>query len=98
MSRLRQLREVLASDRCTRRRLADGSGVLVDVERMRVLTLNETGMLLLEEIAAGADSAGALERRLTTDFEIDAGTARRDVEELLGELERLLLAGRKAAR
>jgi hypothetical protein len=93
MATVPQLAEQLGSDRYTRKTLADGSGVLLDLEGMRVLSLNATGAFLLDRIAAGAGSAGALAAELAAAFEVDQETARQDVEELLADLEKALSRG-----
>ncbi len=91
MTSLPALADALASDRFSRKTLADGSGVLLDVQSMRVLSLNTTGMFVLEEIAGGAATEKLVEDRLTEAFEVDTETAGRDLRELLVRLERHLL-------
>lgn len=90
MSRVEELVEALASDRFTRKQLADGSGVILDLEHMNVLTLNETGMFLLEEIASGVKTVDQLSERLTSVFDVDRDTAATDIEDLLSALEGVL--------
>lgn len=84
------LAELLDSSRYRRKTLADGSGVVLDVSGMRVLSLNRTGMFVLDELARGTTRLGPLERRLTEVFEVDRDTASRDLRELLEKLDRLL--------
>ncbi len=98
MRRVVELASALESERFTRQRLADGSGVLLDLERMRVLTLNETAMFLLEEIAAGATTAAALAERLAAAFEVEPAIARRDVAELVDHLAHYLQPRQDGAR
>lgn len=86
------LAELLDSSRYRRKTLADGSGVVLDMTGMRVLSLNRTGMFVLDEIAGGARRSELLERRLTEAFEVDAETAAHDLTELLEDLDRLLTA------
>ena len=88
MSDLRRIAGTLASGRYTVTRLVDGSGVLLDVEGLQVLSLNETGMFLLDAIQRGVHEEEALAEALTREFEVDTGTARRDVRAFLAELER----------
>ena len=90
MTSLRVLAGLLASDRYSHKTLADGTGVLLDLESMRVLSLNRTGMFVVDQIAAGVGDVAALERRLVETFEIDAETASSDLRELLDRLEREL--------
>ena len=47
--------------------------------------LNPTGALVVRTLLDGGDAADAV-RRLTEEYAIDAGSARQDVDELLGEL------------
>lgn len=90
MASLEQLASRLNSARYTRKTLADGSGVVLDVQGMRVLSLNLTGAFLVDEIAAGAANARALSERLVEVFEVDPRTAAVDVAELLDDLGRVL--------
>lgn len=87
------LAERLSSDRFARKTLADGSGVLLDLEAMRVLSLNATGAFLLDQISSGAHDFAALAERLAQEFEVDKETARRDVEQLLDSLAKALSRG-----
>jgi hypothetical protein len=92
MKSFSDLRKLLGSDRFTHRTLADGSGVLLDVEGMRVLSLDASGAFLLEQIAAGVDDPESLTTRLAESFEVDAAIAANDVRELVERLRRVLLA------
>jgi len=94
LTSLAELAEVLGSERFSHKTLADGSGVLLDIEGMRVLSLNATGAFLLDEIAAGALHTQELVDRLTEAFEVDRITAAGDVEELVEDLERVLSRAR----
>jgi hypothetical protein len=71
-------------------RLAEGSGVVLHVPSLRSRTLNPAGMLLLDALAAGAETANALADRLTAAYEIDRATAARDAESFLSALSALL--------
>ncbi len=90
MSALRELAELLASDRYSRQTLSDGTGVVLDLHSMRVLSLNRTGMFVLEEIAGGAGDFDTLERRLVEVFEVDRDVADSDLRDLLAQLDRHL--------
>ena len=93
--RLDELSAELESERFTHKTLADGSGILLDVEGMRVMSLNASGMVVLEAVADGARDVDTLARKLTSEFEVELETARRDVEELLAELGRTVSEPRR---
>ena len=80
-----RLGALLRSGRIIRTRLADQSGVMVDTAGTRMLSLNETGMFLVEALASGA-GLDALVERLVREFRVSEPTARQDVERFLGEL------------
>ena len=91
MARLTEVRDFLLSDRVTRTALADGSGVVLDVEGLAVYSLNKTGMFLVEAVCEGATDTGALVKRLVAEFEVDEATARTDVAEFIEELSKLMM-------
>jgi len=74
-------------------RLRDGvsaadtdSGIaLLDEDSGEYWNLNPTGALVLRTLLEGGTSAEAI-RALSEQYDVDAGTAGRDVEELLGGL------------
>jgi len=80
-----RLGALLRSGRVSRAKLADGTGVMVDAGKMRMLSLNETGMSLVEGLVEGLGPE-ALVERLVKEFEVGAPAARRDVEKFLEEL------------
>ncbi len=86
MNDLSTLSDLLASDRLTRTRLVDGSGVILHLDNLEVLTLNETGQFLVELLADGVDTIENLATALTGEFEVDLATAERDVAIFLDEL------------
>ena len=88
-----KLAQMLATDELTTTKLVDGTGVILDVDSLRVFTLNETGMFLVEEIAAGVADRDGLTARLVTDFEVDETAAAADVEVFVRDLAAFLLAG-----
>ena len=91
MSRLGELKAALATRRFTFQELNDGSGVLIDVERMRVLSLNVTAMFALKTIAEDASEPQEVRERLAEQFEVDERQASQDLDALLSELESVLL-------
>ncbi|MEE8278002.1 MAG: PqqD family protein [Thermoanaerobaculia bacterium] len=90
MTTLRGIRSALASGRFTQKKLADGSGALLDVDGMQVIRLNRTAMFLLEEIQKGASATTDLVNSLTASFEVESEEAQRDVKSLLEDLGRHL--------
>ncbi len=90
MRPIEELADLLCSDRYSHQTLADGSGVVLDMSGLRVLSLNRTGMLVLDSMASGITQIDQLTKRLTESYDVDGETATRDVEELLQELDRLL--------
>jgi hypothetical protein len=83
---LKRLGSLLRSEKYSQTKLADGTGVLLNVDGLRVLTLNETGMFLVEEIQGGVDDLSTLVGRMATEFDVDDITAKKDVEGFLSEL------------
>ncbi len=80
----------MASGQFTEKKLADGSGVLLDIDGLRVIRLNRTGMFLLEKIQEGASATTDLVNSLTVSFEVEPEEAQRDVTSLLEDLGRHL--------
>ena len=95
MSRIADLSELLGSDQLTQSKLADETGVILDLDSLQVLTLNETGMFLVEELGAGARSRDELIARLVAEFEVDEETAADDVDAFVEQLAHELLERRK---
>ena len=76
--------------------LRDGTGVLVNLQGMTVLTLNEAGMVLLRELQeAERPSLEALVRLLCSRFDVDEQTALRDATSFLAGLISELSAKRR---
>jgi len=90
MNELLELADSLRDERLTQTRLADGSGVILDLESLQVLSLNDTGMFLVERLKAGARTVGELTTALCDEFEVDAEAARRDVDQFLQALREQL--------
>ncbi len=92
MRLLDEVARLLHSGRYSWKTLADGTGVVLDKAGMRVLSLNRSGMSILDAIAEGVNRREELVERLTERFEVDPVTAARDLADLLDELDRLLIA------
>ena len=86
MSSVRELAQSLASPRLTRTALADGSGVLLDVDGLTVYSLNETGMMIVEAICDGIVDEDALVARLVERFDVDAENAGNDLASFVAGL------------
>jgi hypothetical protein len=84
---LPELAAALTSERFSHASLADGSGVILDIDGMLVLTLNETGEALVRALLAGAADEAELVTRLVTEFEVEASRARDDVAAFVAELD-----------
>jgi hypothetical protein len=86
MTDLTALAATLASERYTHTSLADGTGVILDIEGMHVLTLNQTGEFLIAAVLAGAADDAELASRLVAEFEVDAPQAQADVAAFIAEM------------
>jgi hypothetical protein len=67
-------------------RLEDGTAVIVDARGQNVLTLNETGLLLVDALRQGAASEEDLAATLVRSYEVDAATAAADARAFLERL------------
>jgi len=66
--------------------LPDGSGVLLDIEGHRVLSLSRTAVFLVHQIRNGITSSEGLAERLCERFNIDPATAQKDTVDFLADL------------
>ncbi len=66
--------------------LGDGSGVILDLDGHQVLTLNVSGVMLVQAIAEGTLALEDLVAVLIGRFDVDRDTAERDVQAFLEEL------------
>ena len=96
MSKLEELSRLLASDdEFTQQKLADETGVILDVDSLRVFSLNETGMFLVECMKTGTVTEDGLVERLIAQFEVEEEPARQDVSGFVSELTEHLIEKRK---
>jgi hypothetical protein len=95
VSTLTDLSELLASDEFTQTKLADETGVILDVDSLQVFTLNETGMFLVEALREGETTRDGLVAKMVDEFEVDEGTAAEDVDAFTAELAEWLIEKRK---
>jgi hypothetical protein len=86
MSDFQMLASTLRGEHYSLTKLADATGVLLNVDARLVHTLNETGVFLVEAIMAGAVAPEDLVAALVTAFEVDQQTAAQDVTRFLEEL------------
>ena len=91
MRRTVDLSRLLSSEGVSQTRLADHSGVILDVDSLRVFSVNDTGMSLVEALRDGVDDHEGLVRRLVAEFEVDEATAAADVDAFVEELAHYLV-------
>lgn len=60
--------------------LADGSGVILDIENHQVLTLNDTGVVLFKALQLRHFTIDELANALLLEFDVDLDTAEKDAE------------------
>jgi hypothetical protein len=89
------LSRLLSSEELTQTRLADATGVILDVDTLQVFSLNETAMFLVEAMRGGATTREALVARLVEEFEVDETTAGADIDAFIAELVRHLVERRE---
>lgn len=78
-------------EKLTLTELADRSGVILSLQNRTVASLNETGQFLVNLLRSGVTDEEELVARLTSEFEVDEATARRDLASFLASLARLVL-------
>lgn len=76
---LEVIAQALEKERLTINPLDDGSGVVLDVDDEQLLTMNATGITIVQAIADGARDIEAIADVITARFEIDEQAAREDV-------------------
>ncbi len=96
--RITELAQLLNSEDLTHTKLADDSGVILDVETQQVFSLNESAMFLVEAVHQGATSNAELVRALVAEFEVDEASARSDVEAFVETLARYMVDHNRRTR
>jgi hypothetical protein len=91
MRRAVDLSRLLSSDAISQTRLADHSGVILDIDSLQVFSVNETGMCLVEALRDGVDDHAGLVQRIVKEFDTDPGEAAADVDAFVEELSRYLV-------
>jgi hypothetical protein len=96
MSALKELARLLASDdEFTQQKLSDDTGVILDVDSLKVFSLNESGQYLVDCLRQGVTSEEELVDRLVEEFDVAEETARKDVAAFVTMLEAHLIDNRK---
>ena len=85
------LSRLLSSQAISQTRLADHTGVILDIDAFEVYSLNHTGVCLVEALRDGIDDHAGLVRRLMEVFDVDEATAARDVDQFVEELAHYLV-------
>jgi hypothetical protein len=91
MRRAVDLSRLLSSEAVSQTRLADHSGVILDIDSLRVFSVNETGMCLVEALRDGVDDHDGLVGRIVAEFDVDREEAAADVDSFVAELSRYLV-------
>jgi hypothetical protein len=85
------LSRLLSSEAVSHTRLADQSGVILDLDSLQVFSVNDTGMCLVEALRDGVEDHEGLVKRIVEEFEVDRETAAADVDAFIEELTRYLV-------
>ena len=85
------LSRLLSSEAVSQTRLADHSGVILDIDSLQVFSVNDTGMCLVEALRDGVDDHEGLVQRIVEQFEVDRERAASDVDAFVDELARYLV-------
>jgi hypothetical protein len=91
MRRAVDLSRLLSSDAVSQTRLADHSGVILDIDSLQVFSVNDTGMCLVEALREGIDDHDGLVNRIVEEFDVDRETAAGDVDAFVEELAHYLV-------
>lgn len=87
---IERVSHALAAGRLTISRLDDGSGVVLDVVGEQLLTMNATGLAIVQAIEAGADSEQAVAEWVAARFEVPVGRVLVDVRRFVIKLDKTL--------
>ncbi len=90
MNHLERAAAALRSERLSYSSLSDGSGVILDMNGLQVLTLNPTGAVLIDAIRSGVIDETNLVRRITSEFNVDEARAQADIASFLDQLQTCL--------
>lgn len=81
--------EVTSNDRAVSV-LRDGSGVVLDLPGMSVLSCNQAAMFIVNALRRGVSTVDELVSDLVSEFDVDRETAEQDLGRFLNELARAL--------
>jgi Coenzyme PQQ synthesis protein D (PqqD) len=87
---IEQIKQNLSAANYSLNPMSDGSAVILDTRRERLLTLNASASLIIAAIQSGARSTDALAEHLQLSFAADRQTVNRDLERFLTEIDALL--------
>lgn len=83
---LDRIARALGDGRLTINRLDDGSGVVLDARAEQLLSMNRTGLMIVEAIADEIETEDAIAQQLSERFAIDLHRAREDVRRFTQQL------------
>lgn len=83
---LETVRAALDDGRLTINALDDGSGVLLDIEGEQLLTLNRTGLAMVQAVADGAGTNAEVGQFIAELFDVEADIAAADAAGFLAEI------------
>lgn len=89
-----ELVALLAGEEISVTRLADGTGVILDLRNHKLLTINTTGMEIVSACLAGVAARDDIASRLVETFDVSETQAKSDTADFLAFLnEKLLTPG-----
>ena len=89
-NQLKQVFEKIHKNQLSSTTLADGSGVLLNVENNQVLTFNMTGLTIFEALKSGINKHEDIVKKIVDSFEISSEQATFDLNTFIQELNKLL--------
>ncbi len=84
---IKRIHEALASGRLTINALDDGSGVVLDVDGEQMLTMNATGLAIIQAIADGAADLEAVADYLVERFSVERELALEQAGRFITEVD-----------
>jgi hypothetical protein len=87
---LDKIQEALNSSNITLTEMADGTGVVLDIEHSQVLSMNASGLFIVKCLRESGDPAD-IPGKMADEFEVSVEVAREDTLALLDRLAELLI-------
>lgn len=87
---IQSIADHLETGRLTLTIMDDGSGVLLDTEREALFSLNATGLVLIQQIRAGAKNIEDIAAVVAERFQVGPEQARRDAVRFLTDINATL--------